>query len=96
MSTRVLSREEWEALSPEAAELIYKYLNGNYCPAEVIEKTLLHAIVVSKLNQCLVDTATLTFLIEKIAEYEGVPILTPGMDDQIPSRWPRIGEEKQS
>ncbi|MCL2684181.1 MAG: hypothetical protein FWE55_02960 [Synergistaceae bacterium] len=96
MSTRVLSREEREALTPGAVGLIYKYLNGNYCPAEVIEKTLLHAIVVSKLNQCLVDATTLTYLIEKIAEYEGVPILTPGPDDQVPSRWPRIGEENQS
>ena len=96
MSTRVLSREEQEALSPGAVELIYKYLNGNYCPAEVLEKTLLHAIVVSKLNQCLVDATTLAFLIEKIAEYEGVPFLSPGSDDQVTSRWPRIGEENQS
>jgi len=96
MSTRVLSREEREALSPGALELIYKYLNGNYCPAEVIEKTLLHAIVVSKLNQCLVDASTLTFLIEKIAEYEGVPFLSPVPDDQTASRWSRIGEENQS
>jgi hypothetical protein len=96
MSTRVLCREEQEALSPGAVEMIYKYLNGNYCPAEIIEKTLLHAIVVSKLNQCLVDETTLTYLIEKIAEYEGVPLLIPGSDDQIPSRWPRIGEENQN
>ena len=96
MGTRVLSREEREALSPGAVELVYKYLNGNYCPAEVMEKTLLHAIVVSKLNQCLVDVTTLAFLIEKIAEYEGVPFLSPGSDDQVPSRWPRIGEENQS
>ena len=95
MSTRVLSKEEREALSPGAMELIYKYLYGDYCPADVIEKTLLHAIVVSKLNQCLVDAATLTYLIEKIAEFEGVPFLTPG-DDQATSRWPRIGEENQS
>ena len=96
MSTRVLSREEQEALSPGAMELIYKYLNGNYCPAEIIEKTLLHAIVVSKLNQCLVDATTLTFLIEKIAEYEGVPFLSPVPDEQATSRWQRIGEENQS
>jgi hypothetical protein len=74
MSTRVLSKEEREALSSGSVELIYKYLNNNYCSSEVIEKVLLHAIVVSKLNQCLVDVATLTFLIEKISEYEGVPL----------------------
>ena len=96
MGTRVLSREEREALSPGAMELVYKYMNGNYCPAEIIEKTLLHAIVVSKLNQCLVDATTLTFLIEKIAEYEGVPFLSPVQDDQAASRWQRIGEENQS
>jgi len=80
MSARVLSREEREALSSGAVELIYKYLNNNYCSSDVIEKTLLHAIVVSKLNQCLVDTATLTFLIEKISEYEGVPLFGGELD----------------
>ncbi|MDR3076007.1 MAG: hypothetical protein LBU26_01800 [Synergistaceae bacterium] len=96
MSTRVLSKEEREALSSGAVELIYKYLTGDYCPPEVIEKTLLHAIVVSRLNQCLVDTATLTFLIEKIAEYEGAPLFGQGRDEQALLRWPRVGEENQS
>jgi hypothetical protein len=82
MSARVLSREEREALSSGAVEMIYKYLNNNYCSSEVIEKTLLHAIVVSKLNQCLVDVATLSFLIEKISEYEGVPLFGGDLDGE--------------
>jgi len=96
VSIRVLSREEREALSPGALELIYKYIHGNYYPTEVIEKTLVHVIVVSKLNQCLVDTNALSYLVLKIAEYEGVPLLIPGADDLESSRWPRIGEENQS
>ena len=96
MSIRVLSREEREALSPGALELMYKYINGNYGPTEVVEKTLVHVIIVSKLNQCLVDETTLTYLIEKIAEHEGVPFLSPVSDDYESSRWSRIGEENQS
>jgi hypothetical protein len=74
---RVLSKEEWDSLSSGAVELIYKYLNKDCCPPDIIEKTLLHAVVVSKLNQCLVDANTLSFLIEKISEYEGIPIMDP-------------------
>ena len=96
MSARVLSKEEQESLSSGAVELIYQYLYGNYCPVEVIEKTLLHAIVVSKLNQCLVDTATLTFLLEKIAEYDGVPLYGQGREEQVLPRWPRVGEENSN
>jgi hypothetical protein len=82
MSTRVLSKEEQEALSSEAVELIYKYFNNNYCSTDVLEKTLLHAIIVSKMNQCMVDVPTFTFLIEKISEYEGVPLFDPERDGE--------------
>ncbi|MDR1966775.1 MAG: hypothetical protein LBQ36_08700 [Synergistaceae bacterium] len=77
MNTRVLSREEREALSSGAVELIYKYMHNDYCSPDIIEKTLLHAVVVSRLNQCLVDAGTLSLLIEKISEYEGVPLFDP-------------------
>jgi hypothetical protein len=80
MSTRILSKEEKESLSPDATESIYKYLNSSYCTADVLEKTLLHAVIISKLNQCLVDANTLSFLIEKISEYEGVPVFDPGRE----------------
>ncbi|MDR2780346.1 MAG: hypothetical protein LBB28_04395 [Synergistaceae bacterium] len=82
MSTRVLSKEESEALSFGAVELIYKYMNDGYCTPEVIEKTLLHAVVVSRLNQCLVDAGTLSLLMEKISEYEGVPLFSPERDGE--------------
>ncbi|MDR1137389.1 MAG: hypothetical protein LBK91_03615 [Synergistaceae bacterium] len=82
MSTRVLSKEESESLSFGAVELIYKYLNDGYCTPDVIEKALLHAVVVSRLNQCLVDAGTLSLLMEKISEYEGVPLFGPGGDGE--------------
>jgi hypothetical protein len=75
MSTRILSKEEREALSPGATELVYKYLSSDCCPLDILEKTLLHAVIVARLNQRLVDTGTLSFLIEKISEHEGVPVL---------------------
>jgi hypothetical protein len=80
MNTRILSKEEKEALSPDATESIYKYLNSDYCPADILEKTLLHAVIISKLNQCLVDANTLSFLIEKISEYEGIPVFDPNRE----------------
>ncbi|MDR0764791.1 MAG: hypothetical protein LBE65_04285 [Synergistaceae bacterium] len=77
MNTRILSKEEREALSPDATESIYKYLSSDCCPSDILEKTLLHAVIISKLNQCLVDANTLSFLIEKISEYEGTPLFDP-------------------
>jgi hypothetical protein len=74
---RVLSREERDALSSGAVELVYKYMNNSYCSSDVLEKSLLHAVMVSRLNQCLVDTGTMSFLIEKISEYEGSPLFDP-------------------
>jgi hypothetical protein len=80
MNTRILSKEEKEALSPDATESIYKYLHSDYCPPDILEKTLLHAVIISKLNQCLVDASTLSFLIEKISEYEGIPVFDPNRE----------------
>jgi hypothetical protein len=82
MGTRVLSREEHDALSPAAVEMVYKYLNGHCCSPDIMEKTLLHAVVVSRLNQCLVDEETFSFLMEKISEYEGVPLFDPEKNDE--------------
>ncbi|MDR1650333.1 MAG: hypothetical protein LBR87_00935 [Synergistaceae bacterium] len=77
MHTRVLSREEREALSSGAVEVVYRYLHNSCCSTDVLEKTLLHAVMVSRINQCLVDEGTIYFLIEKISEYEGVPLFDP-------------------
>jgi hypothetical protein len=77
MGARILSGEERDSLSPDAVELVYKYMNNNYCTPDILEKSLLHAVVVSRLNQCLVNSETMALLIEKISEYEGVPVFNP-------------------
>jgi hypothetical protein len=82
MSTRILSREERDALSSGAVELVYKYMHNSYCSTDVLEKSLLHAVMVSRLNQCLVDAGTMSFLIEKISEYEGVPLFDPEQSEE--------------
>jgi hypothetical protein len=82
MGSRVLSREEREILSPEAIELVYKYIHSHYCSPDVIEKTLLQAVIIAKMNQCCVDVATVSFIMEKISEYEGSPLFDPDNDEK--------------
>jgi hypothetical protein len=82
MGSRVLSREECEILSPEAVGLVYKYIHSQYSPPEIIEKALLQAVVIAKMNQCRVDANTISFIMEKISEYEGIPLFDPDNDEQ--------------
>jgi hypothetical protein len=80
MGSRVLSREESEALSPEAVGLVYKFIHSHYGPPEIIEKTLLQAVIIAKMNQCRVDANTVSFIMERISEYEGITLFGP--DDE--------------
>lgn len=73
MSIRVLSKEESEALSPDAIEIIYRNIHDPYCSMDVVEKTLLQAVVLARVNQCRIDAAAVSFLLEKISECEGLP-----------------------
>lgn len=82
MGSRVLSREEREVLSPEAIELVYRHINSHYCSADVIEKTLLQAVIIAKMNQCRIDAATISFIMEKISEYEGSPLFDPESNEK--------------
>ncbi|MDR1884756.1 MAG: hypothetical protein LBQ56_00675 [Synergistaceae bacterium] len=78
MRSRILSREENESLSPEAVKLIYRHFHSHYCAPDILEKVLLQAVMVARINQCRVEEDMLVFLIEKISEYEGVPVFDPG------------------
>jgi hypothetical protein len=82
MMSRILSREEDESLSPEAVKLVYRHIHSQYCAPDILEKVLLQAIIVSRINQCKVDERMLSFLIEKISEYEGVPVFDPAGGDE--------------
>ncbi|MDR1471809.1 MAG: hypothetical protein LBS75_04725 [Synergistaceae bacterium] len=82
MSIRVLSREERESLSPEAAKIAYRHLLNRHYTPEIMEKSLLQAVMVARLNQCLVDEETFSFLIEKISEYEGLPLIDQNKKDE--------------
>jgi hypothetical protein len=81
MRNRILSREENDSLSPEAVKLVYKHLCGQYCAPDILEKVLLQVVLVARINQCRVDGGMLEFLIEKISEYEGVPVFGPADED---------------
>jgi hypothetical protein len=77
MGSRVLSREESDVLSPDAVELVYKHIHSQYCSPEIIEKTLLQAVIVARMNQCRIDAGAISFIMEKISEYEGAPLFDP-------------------
>ncbi|MDR3355366.1 MAG: hypothetical protein LBO21_10020 [Synergistaceae bacterium] len=81
MRNRILSSEENDSLSPEAIKLAYKHLCGQYCAPGILEKVLLQAVLVARINQCKVDGDMFEFLIEKISEYEGVPVFGPADED---------------
>jgi hypothetical protein len=74
MGHRILSREERDALVPEAIEFVYKHIIGCCCSPDVIEKTLLQAVLVSRINQRKLDEGTLAFLFEKISENDDTRI----------------------
>ena len=86
MENRILSREEWETLSPDTIELIYKHIHRQYVSSDVIEKVLLQAVILARLNQCCVDAGTLSLLLEKVSEYEGVSFPDPEEDEKNFSR----------
>ncbi|MDR1481866.1 MAG: hypothetical protein LBI74_04505 [Synergistaceae bacterium] len=80
MKSRILSREESNSLSSEAVKLVYRHFRDQYCDPDILEKVLLQAVMVARINQCKVDGSMLEFLIEKISEYEGVPVF--GLADE--------------
>ena len=80
MENRILSPEECEILSPDAVKLIYRYIHRQSVPSDIIEKTLLNALVVSRMNQCIVNAEMLSLLMERISEFEGMPILDMDID----------------
>lgn len=71
---RILAREERESLSPEAVKCIYETIVGGYCSSDTIEKTLLQAVILSRMGQCCVDADTISFLLEKISEFEDISL----------------------
>jgi hypothetical protein len=81
MGHRILSREERDALVPEAIEFVYKHIIGCCCSPDVIEKTLLHAVLAARFNQRKLDEDTLAFLFEKISESCDAMILDAGGED---------------
>jgi hypothetical protein len=82
MGVRILSKEEREALSPEAMSLVCRHMEHQISPPSVIEKVLLQAVIVSRMNQCQLNDEIVSFLIEKISEYEGIAVLDPETYDR--------------
>ena len=80
MGNRILSKEECELLLPEAIQVVYQYLHNQYYSSEVIEKALLQAMILARMNQCRIDAPTISFLLDRIAENEGTPIFDTDVD----------------
>lgn len=68
MEFRILSREERESLTPEAVQFIYRQIASSKLGYDVIEKTLLHAFLISRLNQCQLDEEMTEFLLERVRD----------------------------
>lgn len=80
MRFRVLSREEGECLSAEAMKFVYDAINNGYCTPDTVEKTLLQAVLLARINQCRVDVDTLSLLFERISELEDITPDNPKWD----------------
>lgn len=80
MGYRVLTREELDALTPEAIEFMYHQINCQLCPADTIEKTLLHAVLISRFEHFKLGADMTEALLEKVMECgDG---LIGGVDDE--------------
>ena len=80
MRFRVLSREESESLSAEAMKFVYEAINNGYCTPDTVEKTLLQAVLLARMNQCRVDADTFSLLFERISELEDIAPDNPKRD----------------
>ena len=80
MRFRVLSREESESLSTEAVKFVYDAINNDYYSPDTVEKTLLQAVLLARMNQCRVEADTFSFLFERISELEDIAPDNPTKD----------------
>lgn len=81
-----MSRDELFAFTPDAIELIYSSINGQSFPADVIEKTLLQAMIISKIEQCKIDSDGISFLLERISANDDAVIFGPSDGEPDGSR----------
>lgn len=72
MGHRILSRDEIDALDPNATHFIYRNIIGQHCSPDVIEKTLLQAMVISRMCQRKVDEEGISFLFDRLCEHDDV------------------------
>lgn len=74
MMMRVLSREERDSLTPDAIEFVYREMIGQFYPIDIIEKTLLQAMLISRIDQSKIDSEGIAFLFERICECDDAVI----------------------
>lgn len=85
MGLRVLSREEIDALTPDAVDFIYNSIMGHSCSPDVIEETLMQAVLISRFQHCKLDADVISFLIERISENGDSPMYGIHDDEPDPS-----------
>lgn len=86
MAFRILSREELNSLTTDAIDYIYSSMAGCTEAEEVIEKTLLQAMIISRIEQCKIDSDGLSFLLERIRDNDDAVIFGAGDGEFSPSR----------
>ncbi len=82
MEIRVLSGEEENSLTPDAIRLVYKYIADRKIMNEILEQALLQAVIFAEASHRRMDAATFEHLLEKISEYEGLPLFEGHRDGE--------------
>lgn len=87
MGHRILSRDEMDALSPGAIQFIYEYIIDQHCSPDVIEKTLMQAVMISRIEQCKIDEEGIAFLFERMCENDGAMFFDANAGEWDSSRY---------
>lgn len=75
---RVLSKEEMDLMTPSAVSYIYSAMMDPQCSPDAIEKTLIHAGIISRVEHCRIDEEGISFLFERICEEDGATLIGDG------------------
>lgn len=87
---RILSQDELDFLTPGAVSYIYAAMMDPQCPPDAVEKTLIHAGIISRMEHCRIDDEGIEFLFERVCADGGLILLEAGdadADAPLLSRW---------
>lgn len=87
MGLRILSAEERGALAPDAVSFIYKMILGYSATPDIIEKVLIQAVLISRLEQRILDAEVVEYLFDRIAENDDPFFSEASSPDIMLPRW---------